>query len=80
MLAHFRFVRKEDAELTDLQKRLDIFLEGENARLEEELEAAQAGKDRKRYYDILLQMIEIMGMREKTGIDRVENLRRWWHT
>ena len=80
MLAHFRFVRKEDAELTDLQKRLDIFLEGENARLEEELEAAQAGKDRKRYYDILLQMIEIIGMLERTGLYRFENLRRCWHT
>ena len=59
-------VKRKHRELSEFQKRLDMFLQEENVRLEKELIKAKRNKDLKLAYGILLQMLEIMSIREKS--------------
>lgn len=62
------FMKRKEKEWTDFQRRLDIFLEEEDAELQERYKEAVKNKNIKLGGEILLQRINILCIREKAGI------------
>lgn len=61
-------MKRKEKEWTDFQRRLDIFLEEEDAELQERYKEAVKNKNIKLGGEILLQRINILCIREKAGI------------
>lgn len=61
-------MKRKEKEWTDFQRRLDIFLEEEDAELQERYKEAVKNKNIKLGGKILLQRINILCIREKAGI------------
>lgn len=80
MLNPFICIRKEDSELTDFQKNLDEFLDGEYERINRRYDELTGSGETEEYQGLLLQMIEITKIRELAGIIRIKDKRAWWHT
>ncbi|MCI9201718.1 MAG: hypothetical protein HFI03_15305 [Lachnospiraceae bacterium] len=66
------FKKKEKKEWTDFQKRLYIFLEEEDLKLRDEFKEALDNRNIKRAWQILLQRVNILCIREKAGIYYME--------
>lgn len=66
------FKKKEKKEWTDFQKRLYIFLEEEDLKLRDEFKEALDNRNMKRAWQILLQRVNILCIREKAGIYYME--------
>ena len=64
--------KKEKKEWTDFQKRLYIFLEEEDLKLRDEFKEALDNRNIKRAWQILLQRVNILCIREKAGIYYME--------
>lgn len=61
-------MKRKEKEWTDFQRSLDIFLEEEDAELQERYKEAVKNKNIKLGGEILLQRINILCIREKAGI------------
>ena len=66
------FNKNEKKEWTDFQKRLYIFLEEEDLKLRDEFKEALDNRNIKRSWQILLQRVNILCIREKAGIYYME--------
>ncbi len=80
MLNPYRCIRKDDSELTDLQRNLDKFLDREYDRISRRCDELMGGENLEEFYSLILQMIEITKIRNRAGIIEIKDERTWWHT
>lgn len=66
------FKKKKEKEWTDFQKRLYIFLEEEDLKLQDRFKEAINNRNVRLGGEILLQRINILCIREKAGIYYIE--------
>ncbi|MDE6168764.1 MAG: hypothetical protein K2G28_09945 [Acetatifactor sp.] len=70
-------IRKKEEDMTDMQRRLNVFLREQNARLDEEFEEARAAEDWARASTIVLSMAEITDIERQVGITKRVKYYEW---
>lgn len=70
-------IRKREEDMTDLQRRLNIFLKEQNVRLDREYEEAREAKDWDKVSAILMSMAEINSIERRLGITKKARYYEW---